>query len=72
MKKISLEKAVNDSGFKKSFIAEKLGISPCYFSAFIKKPKDMSLEQAYILCTLLNKNMEDLDFGVDGFFYPKT
>lgn len=72
MKKKCIVDAVEESGLKKSYIAKQLGISSCYFSSWIKKPREMSMQQAYTLCRLLGMEMAELDFGVKDFFCPKT
>lgn len=62
-KRIPIKKAIDDSGLKKSYIASKLGISIGYYSEFISKPDKLSIKQVTILCQLLNKNIDDIDWN---------
>lgn len=62
-KRIPVKKAIDDSGLKKSYIANKLGISIGYFSEFISKPDKLSIKQVTILCKLLNKSIDEIDWN---------
>lgn len=48
-----LEGIIQQSGLKKSFLAEKLGVSRPTFDAYLKKG-DMKMSQVNALCTALN------------------
>lgn len=62
-KRIPILKAINDSGLKKSYIARKLGISAGYFSEFISKPNKLSIKQVTVLCKLLDKQIDEIDWN---------
>lgn len=57
MNRTPVAEALEKSGYKKSYIAQKLNISPAYYCFFIK--------QAEMICTLTGKEMHELDFGTD-------
>lgn len=63
MKRIPVAEALENSGYKKAYIAKKLNISPAYYCFFIKHPEKISVQQAEIVCDLTGKNMCELDFG---------
>ena len=62
-KRIPVKKAIDASGLKKSYIANKWGISIGYFSEFISKPDKLSIKQVTILCKLLNKSIDEIDWN---------
>ncbi|MCC2836578.1 hypothetical protein LK527_09330 [[Clostridium] innocuum] len=70
VKRIPVAKALEKCGYKKSYIAKKLNISPSYYCFFIKHPEKMSIKQAETVCALTGKKMGELDFDTneDGFF----
>ena len=53
-----LEKAIKDSGLKKSFIAEKIGLTPAGFYNCLNNRAEFKASQISILCDLLG--IEDL------------
>lgn len=59
---IKIDKAIEESGLKKKFICEKLGIAPAYYSSFMENPEKMSYAQAIILCNLLGLSINEVDF----------
>lgn len=65
MKRIPVAEALEKSGYKKSYIAKKLNISPAYYCFFIKQPEKMSIKQAETVCELTGKEMGELDFGTN-------
>lgn len=62
-KRIPVSKAIDESGLKKNYIAKKLGVSSGYFSEFISKPDKLSIKQVTILCKLLGKKIDDIDWN---------
>lgn len=62
-KRIPIEKAIDESGLKKNYIAKKLGVSVGYFSEFISKPDKLSIKQVTVLCKLLGKKIDDIDWN---------
>ena len=62
-----LDDAIRQSGLKKSFLAEKLGVSRQTFDAYIKKG-DMKLSQVNALCEALG--IEDPVMREAIFFDP--
>lgn len=61
--RIPVAEALNDCGYKKSYIANRLKISPAYYCFFIKHPEKMSVKQAEVVCDLTRKSMDELDFS---------
>ena len=61
--RIPIKKAIDESGLKKSYIAEKLGVSAGYFAEFISKPDKLTIKQVNILCNLLGKEINDIDWN---------
>ena len=51
--KIAVLKAIDDSGYKKSFIADKMGISRQAFSNFLNK-SNFSLDDANKILNVIN------------------
>lgn len=68
-KKISLDKALEQTGYKKKYIAEKLGITPEYLPKFIDNCEKISIEKAAIICELTGLKISDLDFGIKKDFF---
>lgn len=63
MVRVSIDQAIKDSGLKKKYVADQLGISDAYLSAYIKNSSDISVKNAAIICKLTGKTMDELDFG---------
>lgn len=61
--RLPIKKAIDDSGLKKSYIADKLGVSAGYFAEFISKPHKLTIQQVNILCDLLGKEINDIDWN---------
>lgn len=61
--RIPIKKAIDDSGLKKSYIAEKIGVSAGYYAEFISKPNKLTIEQVNILCKLLGKEINEIDWN---------
>ena len=68
-KRVSIEEAINNAGLKKSFVAEKLGITSTYLSSYLKNPEKISIEKATIICELTGKKMSEIDFGTDDTIF---
>ena len=49
-----LEKLIRDRGLKKGFIAEKLGISPYWFTQKARNQASFTADEIAILCGILN------------------
>lgn len=64
--RIPVSQALDNCGYKKSYIANKLGISPSYYCFFIKHPEKISIKQAEIICDLTGKTLDELDFGINS------
>jgi predicted DNA-binding protein (UPF0251 family) len=62
-----LEDIIQQSGLKKSFIAEKIGVSRPTFDAYLKKG-DMKMSRVNALCEVLN--IEDPAIREAVFFTP--
>ena len=64
-----LDDFIQQSGLKKSFLAEKLGVSRPTFDAYLKKG-DMKMSQVTILCEVLSIDdpalREAIFFGQNG------
>lgn len=55
-----LEEKINDSGFKKKYIAEKIGIAPYSLAKKINNITEFKTSEIHMLCTLLKINsLED-------------
>lgn len=63
-KRKSIVELINESGLKKKYICSKIGINPAYYSEFMRFPDKMSIEQATILCNLLNVSINEVEFTV--------
>lgn len=64
-----LEEAIQQSGLKKSFIAQQLGMSRPTFNAYLKGKAEFRVTHMNILCDLLRINPEQREtifFGQDG------
>lgn len=54
-----LEKTIKDSGLKKNYLAERLGISAFSFAKKIRNENEFKASEINVLCELLNiKNLE--------------
>lgn len=49
-----LEELIKQSGLKKKYIAERLGITPYYLSMKIQNKRDFNTTEIVTLCKLLN------------------
>lgn len=65
-KRISVSEALDQTGLKKKYIADKLGVSPQWLPTYLSKPKEISVENATIICELTGKKMCELDFEVSN------
>ena len=61
----SIDQAINESGLKKKYVAEKLGISPQYLITILKHPENLTVERACTLCVILDCKFYELDFNVN-------
>ena len=61
-----LEKAIQDSGLKKAFIAEKIGLTPAGFRNCVTNKAEFKASQINILCDLLG--IGDLETKEAVFF----
>ena len=71
MKRVKIEQAISEAGLKKKYVAEQLGINECYLSAYLSKPNNITVEKASIICKLVGRKMDELDFGQSNFFADK-
>ena len=62
-KRIPVKEAIEESGYKKSYIAKELGVSIGYFAEFISKPDKLSINQVTKLCRLLGKKIDEIDWN---------
>ena len=60
-----LEKVINESGYKKSFLAEKLKITPYALALKIRNETEFKASQIDIMCQLLDI---DVDARMNIFF----
>ena len=61
MKLVSrMEKLIEDSGLKKKYIADKLGVSVHQLRNYETGRSLIPIDKAFILCDLLNCKVEDL------------
>lgn len=63
--RISIEEAIRESGLKKKYVANELGVSETYINEYLKKPGSISVKNASIICKLTNKKLNEIDFGED-------
>lgn len=56
----SIRDAIEDSGLKQRFIAEKTGISEQALSAMINGRQKIGAEEFFAICKVLNKSPEEL------------
>ena len=65
-----LEQAIKNSGLKKNFLAEKVGLSPAGFCNCLNNRAEFRASQINILCELLNitdlAEKEAIFFAEDG------
>lgn len=52
--RISIEEAIRESGLKKKYVANELGVSETYINEYLKKPGSISVKNASIICKLTN------------------
>ncbi len=52
--------AVVDSGFKKKFVAEAIGLSEPVFSAILAGKRTVSAEEFFEICKVLRKTPDEL------------
>ena len=59
-----LEDAIKKSGKKKSYLAEKIGVSPTHFGKLLRNKYEFTASQISILCNelALGSEMRDLIF----------
>ena len=67
--RIPINQALEETGLKKKFIAEKLGINPNYLKQYLSNARNISIENAAIICELTGKKINQLDFGLDETGY---
>lgn len=65
-KRIPVDTALNETGLKKKYIAEKLGVTPGYLNVYLANPEEISIKNAAIICELTGKSMSELDFNVSS------
>lgn len=65
MERISLTQAVEDSGLKKQYVADKLGITRSYLNEYLSHPDRITIKNATILSKLTGKSINELDFNLD-------
>ena len=56
-----LEKKIKESGLKKGYIADKLGVSPQTFSSRLRGEIGWTVKEIAITCRLLNLSARDRD-----------
>ena len=61
-----LEKAIQDSGLKKAYLAEKIGLTPAGFRNCVVNKAEFKASQINILCDALG--IEDLELKEVIFF----
>ena len=61
-----LEKAIQDSGLKKAYLAEKIGLTPAGFRNCVVNKAEFKASQINILCDALG--IEDLELKEAIFF----
>lgn len=54
--RISFEEAIREAGLKKKYVANELGVSETYINEYLKKPGSISVNNASIICKLINVN----------------
>lgn len=59
----SLAEALENTGMKKKFISERLGITPQYYSMFIKR-KTINRAQATVISMLTGMSIDEIDVEV--------
>lgn len=61
---VLLEDAIRKSGKKKSYLAEKIGVSPTHFGKLLRNKYEFTASQISILCDelTLSSEMRDLIF----------
>lgn len=69
-KRIPVDVALENTGLKKKYIAEKLGVTPGYLNVYLANPQEISIKNAAIICELTGKQMSELDFNVCGKCTP--
>ena len=63
MERLSLAEALENTGLKKKFMAEKIGITTQYYSVFVKR-RSINRAQATVIEMLTGLNIEDIDIEV--------
>lgn len=63
MEKISLAEALEKTGLKKKHIADKLGMTPQYYSVFVRR-NTINRAQAFVIEKLTELSIEDIDVEV--------
>lgn len=63
-KRIPVSEALDGTGLKKRYIAEKLGVTPQWLSSYLSNPHEISIENALVISELTGKKLSELDFGV--------
>lgn len=65
-KRISLKDAIENSGYKKKYIAQELGIEQPTLSRLLRDPLTLSNDKLKVerLCQLLRVNVNDIDWSV--------
>ncbi len=56
----SIYKAINDSGLKKRYIAERIGVSEQTLSSMIAGKRKITVDEFFGICQVLNKKPEEL------------
>lgn len=66
---LNISEAINKSGLKKKYIAEKLKIRPETLSRKLQQPEKFNAEEMSRLSVILKIPITDLDFTVHFFNY---
>lgn len=62
-KRLKVTEVITQSGLKKSYIANELGVSVGYFSNFIKDPGNWSVRQSQKFCQLVGLSFDEIDWS---------
>lgn len=56
----SIKMAISDSGLKKNYIAQQVGLSDSILSAIINGTRKISADEFFMFCRVLNKTPDEL------------